>query len=196
MGRTPSLPPVRRQLSIWYEHTRVPGFSVLAHRRLEQEMVDHGFTLDAEEPDAVVLGFDTGLTYAKLWQLCNHIRAGLPYFAMHPDFNCPTETGYMPDIGAVIAFVKASTGREPDCIIGKPNALIIRALSEKTGVPVERLVTVGDRLYTDIALGQAGLATVLVLSGETRAEDVAGSAYQHDIILAGVDELLELLQEA
>ena len=53
----------------------------------------------------------------------------------------------------------------------------------------------GDRLYTDIALGQAGLATVLVLSGETRAEDVAGSLYQPDIILAGVDELLELFQE-
>lgn len=88
---------------------------------LEQEMVDHGFTLDAEEPDAVVLGFDTGLTYAKLWQLCNHIRAGLPYFATHPDFNCPTESGYMPDIGATIAFAKASTGREPNSIIGKPS---------------------------------------------------------------------------
>ena len=54
---------------------------------------------------------------------------------------------------------------------------------------------VGDRLYTDIALGQAGLAMVLVLSGETRAEDVAGSLYQPDIILAWVDELLELFQE-
>jgi 4-nitrophenyl phosphatase len=168
---------------------------VIGTPSLEQEMVDHGFTLEVAKPDAVVLGFDTGLTYSKLWRLCDHVRAGLPYFATHPDFNCPTETGYMPDIGAVIAFVKASTGRDPDCIIGKPNAPIVRAISEKTGVPVERLVMVGDRLYTDIALGQAGLAAILVLSGETRAEDVGGSLYQPDIIVAGVDELLELLQE-
>ena len=50
-----------------------------------------------------MLGFDTGLTYQKLWKLCDYVRAGIPYIATHPDFNCPIETGFMPDIGATIA---------------------------------------------------------------------------------------------
>ncbi len=73
---------------------------VIGTPSLEQEMVAHGFTLEVAKPNAVVLGFDTGLTYSKLWRLCDHVRAGLPYFATHPDFNCPTETGHMPDIAS------------------------------------------------------------------------------------------------
>ena len=52
-----------------------------------------------------MVGFDTTLTYAKLWKLCDLVRAGRPYFATHPDLNCPTPSGFMPDIGATIAFV-------------------------------------------------------------------------------------------
>ena len=88
---------------------------------LESEMHTHGFELVEENPDYAILGFDTTLTYEKLWKLCDFVRAGLPYIATHPDFNCPTETGFMPDIGAMIAFVEASTGRRPDQIVGKPN---------------------------------------------------------------------------
>ncbi len=181
--------------ALYLQGTPAQRLFVVGTPSLEAEMEAHGFTLDSHAPDAAVLGFDTGLTYAKLWRLCDLVRAGLPYYATHPDFNCPTETGYMPDIGAMIAFVKASTGRDPDQVIGKPNPPIVQAVSKKTGVPPERLVMVGDRLYTDIALGRAGIATVLVLTGETKAADVPGSPHQPDIILNNVGELLELLLE-
>ena len=160
---------------------------------LEEEMTTHGFTLVEEQPDFIVLGFDTTLTYQKLWQLCDLVRAGYPYIATHPDINCPTETGYMPDIGALIAAVAASTGRQPDTVIGKPNAPIVAALSEKTGLPVQALAMVGDRLYTDIALGAAGLTTILVLSGETRPEDLPGSPYQPDYIVQDLAALAQAL---
>ena len=101
------------------------------------------------------------------------VRAGVPYLATHPDFNCPIEGGFMPDIGAMIAFVEASTGRRPDVVVGKPNQPIIEALVEKTGVPIAQICMVGDRLYTDIALGATGITTVLVLSGEAQREDLA-----------------------
>ncbi len=79
----------------------------------------------------------------------------------------------MPDIGAMIAFVKAATGREPDLVVGKPNRLIVDAAAAKMGLRVEDLAMIGDRLYTDIALGKAsGITTLLVLSGETKIEDV------------------------
>ena len=162
---------------------------------LEEEFRQHGFQLVEKEPKFLVLGFDTTLTYKKLWMLCDFVRAGIPYIATHPDFNCPTETGWMPDIGAMIAFVKAATGREPDLVVGKPNRLIVDAAAKKMNLQVNQMAMIGDRLYTDIALGQtSGIATVLVLSGETKIEDLKDSPFQPDYTfqnLAGVADWLE-----
>jgi len=163
---------------------------------LEQELADFGFALDTKNPQLVVLGFDTTLTYQKLWKLCDFVRAGLPYIATHPDYNCPTPGGFMPDIGAIIAFVKASTGREPDIVVGKPNRIIIETLGEKLGVPLEAITMVGDRLYTDIALGQTtGITTILVLSGETKREDLQESPFQPDYIFENLGKLADYLKD-
>jgi 4-nitrophenyl phosphatase len=162
---------------------------------LEEEFRQHGFQLTEQEPDFLVLGFDTTLTYQKLWNLCDFVRADIPYIATHPDFNCPTETGWMPDVGAMIAFVKAATGKEPDLVVGKPNRLIVDAAASKLNMPVSQLAMIGDRLYTDIALGQSsGIATVLVLSGETKIDDLKDSPFQPDYTfqnLAGVADWLQ-----
>lgn len=162
---------------------------------LEKEFRLFGFHLVDQHPQYVVLGFDTTLTYQKLWKLCDYVRAGVPYIATHPDFNCPTETGFMPDVGAMIAFVNASTGRLPDLVVGKPNRLIVDAAALKMELPIDQLAMIGDRLYTDIALGQtSGITTILVLSGETKLEDLHGSPFQPDFTfenLAGVADWLE-----
>lgn len=160
---------------------------------LEEEFSGYGFQLDMKNPKAIVLGFDTTLTYDKLWRLCDRVRSGLPYFATHPDINCPLQDGVMPDIGAMIAFVETSTGRRPDYIIGKPNPPIVESLIKRLGLPANEICMVGDRLYTDVALGKAGLRTVLVLSGETKVEDLPGSPYQPDLVIGNVGELLNLL---
>ena len=144
----------------------------------------------------IVLGFDTTLTYQKLWKLCDFARAGLPYIATHPDFNCPTETGYMPDIGAMIAFVRAATGREPDLVVGKPNRMIVDAVAQKYGLPIEEMAMVGDRLYTDMAMAtKAGAVGVLVLTGETTAA-AAKHSPAPDVVLSGLAELGERLRAA
>ncbi len=157
---------------------------------LEGEFRAAGFTLDDPRPELAVVGFDTGLTYAKLWTLCDLVRAGRPYIVTHPDLNCPTPGGFMPDIGATIAYVKAATGRGPDQVVGKPSRLMAEAAARKLGLPLESLAMVGDRLYTDIALGQAaGIPAVLVLSGETRLEDLPESPFQPDDTFAHLGEL-------
>jgi HAD superfamily hydrolase (TIGR01457 family) len=155
---------------------------------LEEEFRNHGFSLVDNKPDFAVLGFDTTLTYNKLWQLCDFVRAGIPYIATHPDFNCPIENGFMPDIGAMIAFVEASAGQRPD-VVGKPNQPIIDAVVEKTGVPVNQICMVGDRLYTDIALGVTGITTVLVLSGEASRDDLPNAPHQPDFVMQDLAEL-------
>jgi 4-nitrophenyl phosphatase/NagD protein len=159
---------------------------------LEEEFIAKGFNLVQENPDFAVLGFDTTVTYDKLWRLCDLVRGGVPYIATHPDVNCPTETGFMPDIGAMIAFVQASTGRLPDVIVGKPNAPMAEALVQKTGFRTNEMCMVGDRLYTDIALGVLGLKTVLVLSGETQLEDVEASVQKPDLIVQDLAELADI----
>ena len=94
----------------------------------------------------------------------------------------------------MIAFVRASTGREPDLVIGKPNRFMAEAAAAKVGMPTASLVMVGDRLYTDIAMGgTAGLTTVLVLSGESSAADLDGSPHQPDHIFENLGALADWL---
>lgn len=163
---------------------------------LIMEFERHGFIITDENPDAVVLGFDTTLTYEKIWKLSDFLVAGKPFIATHPDINCPLEKGFKPDIGAMIEMMATSTGRYPDVIVGKPNAPIVNALADKTGLPPEALCMVGDRLYTDIALGKWGITTVLVLSGETKRKDLINSPYQPDFVVSGIAELASLLRTA
>lgn len=168
-----------------YLKQRQPGARIylVGTPALEAEFAAHGFRLVQEDPDFAVVGFDTTLTYEKLWRLCDFVREGRPYIATHPDVNCPTEDGFMPDIGAVIAFVEASTGRRPDVIVGKPYTPLVEALEAKLHLPTEAMCMVGDRLYTDIALGRAGVTTVLVLTGETQPADLAGAPQQPDYVM-------------
>jgi ribonucleotide monophosphatase NagD (HAD superfamily) len=100
----------------------------------------------------------------------------------------------MPDIGATIAYVKASTGREPDLVVGKPNRLFVEKAAERTGIPVSAMCMIGDRLYTDIALGAtAGIPTILVLSGETQADEVVSSPHQPSYIFQNLGAVAEHL---
>ena len=125
-----------------------------------------------ESADIVITSFDTSLTYEKLDNACRLIRGGAEYLSTHPDMNCPTETGFIPDSGAIAALVTASTGKEP-VYFGKPYRETIEMISEATGYAPSEMCIFGDRLYTDIALGKKfGVTAVLVLSGETQPEDI------------------------
>lgn len=142
-----------------------------------------GVTIDNDNPDYVLIGFDTTLDYEKMTQVCDYVRAGLPYIATHPDLNCPTEKGYVPDIGSIIAFIEASTGRRPDVILGKPYGGIVDEALAVTGLAKEALAMVGDRLYTDIATGvNFGMTSILVLTGEAKLSDVEASPIKPDLI--------------
>ncbi|MBO4407064.1 MAG: HAD-IIA family hydrolase, partial [Clostridia bacterium] len=114
-----------------------------------------GFRLTEDGPDAVVLGFDTDLTYRRLLLAHNMIKSGIPWIATHPDLVCPVEGGKdVPDTGSMIRLLEASTGKSPDLIVGKPNRTIIDAVLALTGGKREKTIMVGDRLYTDVAVGE------------------------------------------
>lgn len=162
---------------------------------LEEEFKDFGFQLVDDTPDFVVLGFDTTLTYQKLWKMADLISAGVPYIATHPDINCPTPDGFMPDIGAMMAMIETSTGKKADVIVGKPHQPMVEAIVSLSGYQPGELTMVGDRLYTDIAMGAAGIQTVLVLSGETRRGDLPDAPHQPDLVCEDLGELLAVLRK-
>lgn len=163
---------------------------------LEAEFAMHGFILTQEDPDFVVLGFDMTLTYEKLTVACDLIRDGVPFIATHPDLNCPTETGYIPDCGAMAALITASTGVKPK-IIGKPNREIIDAMFRKKPIDREQVAMVGDRLYTDIVMGHnAGVTAVLVLSGEAKEGDIDAAPAKPDYVFSGLGALRQALEQA
>lgn len=167
---------------------------VLGNPYLIEEFHEAGIPVDFEHPDMVVIGFDTTLDYAKMCAVCDFVRAGLPYIATHPDFNCPTETGFIPDIGAIMAFIEASTGRRPDLIVGKPNTGIVEAVLRRTGLKCEELAMVGDRLYTDIETGlRSGMLSILVMSGETTEEMLCQSQTVPDLKFGRLSDMNALL---
>ena len=145
--------------------------------------------------DIVVTSFDTTLTYEKLDNACRFVRNGAEYLSTHPDFNCPTEDGFIPDSGAIAAFVTASTGKVPT-YFGKPYRETVEMIEEATGIDRSEMCIFGDRLYTDIALGKRhGVCSVLVLSGETTEEDVmnAAEADRADYVFPSLLEVDDLM---
>ncbi len=180
--------------AMYLRRRRLRKLFVLGTPALEDELKRGGFTFNDSRPDCVVLGFDRTLTYRKLETATHLIRKGVPFVATHPDLVCPTEDGYIPDCGSMIALLTASTGVVPT-VVGKPEPLLVEMALSKLAFPVSQVAVVGDRLYTDIVMGQqAGAVTVLVLSGETTPEMVAASARPPDLVMNNVGALADVLE--
>ncbi len=180
------------QATAIYLHKKHQGKKVfvLGTSSLVDELKSHNIPIDSINPDFLVLGFDTSLTYEKLSKFCDFIRKGKYYIATHADINCPTQNGFIPDAGSFIELIKASTGRIPDIVIGKPNRPIVDALCHLTGVSPNQMVMIGDRLYTDMAMKQHGIKTILVLTGESKLSELENSPFRPDYIVENLTQLL------
>ncbi len=169
---------------------------VLGTECMQKEMSELGVNICDSEPEILLAGFDTSLEYGRLTMFCNLVAQGLPYIATHPDFVCPAENGFIPDLGGLMEMIFACTGRRPEVICGKPNEQILIAAEHKTGFSRENLLMVGDRLITDIAIGKWGVRTALVLSGEAKLEDVDTAPIKPTYIFDTIAELGNQLEKA
>ncbi len=149
----------------------------------------------AEGIDAVVVAFDRTLDYRKLNTAYQALVRGAAFYATNADKVCPMPDGAIPDAGATLAALGHITGREPQLLAGKPSALILQAALQSLGLPPERCLMVGDRLETDIRMGQqAGMATAVTLTGVTTREDALRMLPPPDFVLHGLDELADLIE--
>lgn len=167
---------------------------VVGTQYLIEDFQAAGFDVNEGEPEYVVIGFDTTLTYEKVRVACDYIRAGIPVIGINIDYNCPVEKGFIPDCGAISAMITASTGKEIT-FCGKPSSLALQYILRETGYQEDEVAFVGDRIYTDVAICSGNKATsIMVLTGEGTLEDLKDSPYQPDIICESLETLMEMLK--
>jgi HAD superfamily hydrolase (TIGR01450 family) len=183
-----------------YLHAHLPNvkhIAILGTPSLVEEFAEAGFISDWDAPEAVVVGFDTTLTYERLCRTAYWIERGLPFLATHPDLVCPTDLPtVLVDCGAICACLTAATGKKP-IVFGKPNPSILHELGEHLQLKAKEMLMVGDRIYTDMKMAQdAGVPAALVLTGEARIDQVSALAVKPDIIVDDIGQLGEMLVSA
>jgi HAD superfamily hydrolase (TIGR01450 family) len=168
---------------------------ILGTPALREEFVEHGFVESDDNPDAVIVGFDTTLSYDRVCRAAWWISRNKPFIATHPDRICPTdEPTMLPDCGAICAMLSTATGRKPDVVLGKPDPRMLRGVMQRHALEPHELAVVGDRIYTDMAMARAaGAVGVLVLTGEATREQADEVSPSPDLIINDVGELGALL---
>ena len=171
---------------------------VLGTPALREEFAEHGFIESDDDPDAVIVGFDTTLAYDRVCRAAWWISKGKPFIATHPDRICPTDEATMlPDCAAICAMFTTATGRKPDVVLGKPDPRMLKGVMERHQLKPHELAVVGDRIYTDMAMARAaGAVGVLVLTGETTREQADEASPPPDLVLNDIGELGALLAKS
>lgn len=174
-------------------HHKDARLYVCGTESLKEELRRNGFTVTEvlEEVDCIVMGFDTELTFKKLEDVSRLLLTrDLPYIATNPDYVCPTEFGSVPDCGSVCDMIFNATHKRP-LVIGKPTAMMPELAMVQHGYTKDETAVIGDRIYTDIKSGlNAGIMSILVMSGETTEEILEASEDKPHLVLKDAGEMI------
>jgi len=151
----------------------------------------NGYSVVDHDADYVVIGEGRTLSFEIVEKAVGLVRNVATLIATNLDATCPTAGGIRPGCGAVVAMIEAATGKKAFSV-GKPSPVMMRAARKELGLDAAGTTMIGDTMETDILGGvQMGYRTVLVLSGGTRLEDLANYAYQPDMVVSSVADLLD-----
>ncbi len=179
--------------ALYLQQIAPPGARVfvVGEKALREALAAAGFqVVEEEHADFVVVGLDWGLTYARLARAARAIWNGARFIGTNPDPVWPGEDGLYPGNGATLAFLERATGVAP-IVVGKPEPLMFQIAMQRMEATPESTAVIGDQIPTDIVGGKrAGLTTILVLSGATTREMLAGSPVQPDLVFADIRELM------
>lgn len=171
-----------------YQHPNGSAY-VIGDVGLTTALYDAGYIITDHDPDYVVVGETTSLSYERLTMACRYIAAGARFVATNPDVSGPGDGGMVPACGAIAAFIAAATGVKP-YFVGKPNPLMMRTALRTIGAHSEESVMIGDRMDTDIIGGtESGLQTILVLTGVTKADQVERFPYRPSLVVESVADI-------
>ncbi|MBO0677217.1 HAD family hydrolase [Mycolicibacterium sp. S2-37] len=174
---------------------QLPGGSayVIGEAGLTTALHEAGYTLTDVGPDFVVLGETRTYSFEAITKAVRLILGGARFIATNPDVTGPSAEGPLPATGSVAAMITKATGREP-YFVGKPNPMMFRSALNRIEAHSESTVMVGDRMDTDVVAGiEAGLETILVLTGSTSIEDVERYPYRPSRVLPSIAEAIDLV---
>jgi len=175
----------------WLSDEGVVDTFLVGTEGMREMLESSGFSTVSDDPEYVVLGYDTEINYGKLATASIHLHNGVPMVASHPDMVCPSPVGDLPDTGAYMALFEATTGVRPKHVCGKPNKGMILHKIKEIGIQPSNCAMVGDRLYTDMEMAdRAGVHGILVLSGEATREDLDLSNLKPSLVVDSVASLL------
>jgi NagD protein len=169
-----------------------PGGSafVIGEAGLTTALHSGGYTLTERSPDYVVLGETRTYSFERITQSIRLIEGGARFIATNPDATGPTVHGPLPATGSVAALISHATGVEP-YFIGKPNPLMMRSALNAIDAHSETAAMIGDRMDTDVVSGlEAGMETILVLSGLTTRDEAERHPYRASRIVESIADLL------
>jgi len=172
-----------------------PGGSafVIGEAGLTTALHSAGYTLTEREPDYVVLGETRTYSFERITQAIRLIAGGARFIATNPDATGPTPDGPLPATGSVAALISRATGVDP-YFVGKPNPLMMRSALNAIDAHSETAAMVGDRMDTDVVSGlEAGMHTVLVLTGSTSREEAERFPYRPSRIVDSIADLVDEL---
>jgi NagD protein len=168
-----------------------PGGSayVIGEAGLTTALHQAGYTLTERDPDYVILGETRTYSFERITRAIRLIAAGARFIATNPDPSGPSPDGLVPATGSVAALISKATGVEP-YYIGKPNPLMMRSALNALDAHSETTAMIGDRMDTDIVSGlEAGLETILVLTGVSTRESAERFPFRPSRILESVADL-------
>jgi NagD protein len=174
-----------------------PGGSayVVGEAGLTTALHEIGYTMSDRDPDYVVLGETRTYSFEAITRAIRLIEGGARFIATNPDPSGPSPDGTLPATGSVAALISTATGRTP-YYVGKPNSLMMRSALNRLEAHSETTMMIGDRMDTDIVSGlEAGLRTILVLSGSTRPDQVDSFPYQATKVLDSIEDVIPLVAE-
>jgi NagD protein len=176
-------------------HTQLPGGSayVIGEAGLTTALHEVGYVMTDSDPDYVVLGETRTYSFEAITRAIRLIGKGARFIATNPDVTGPSPEGPLPATGSVAAMITRATGAEP-YFVGKPNPMMFRSAMNRIEAHSETTIMVGDRMDTDVVAGiEAGLETVLVLSGSTAAADVSRFPFRPSRILDSIADVIDLV---
>jgi len=169
---------------------------LVGDQRLETILEDTAveLTSDPEAAEVVLGSFDREFSFGTLWESLKALEGDIPFYGTDPDVTIPIDEGEIPGTGAILAAMEAVAGREPDAILGKPSSIAATAAIDRLDADPANTLVVGDRLNTDIALGnRAGMETALVLTGVTDRAALADASIEPDHVLESLATVETLL---
>jgi len=169
---------------------------VIGEAGLTTALHEAGYTLTDRAPDYVVLGETRTYSFERITTAIRLIAAGARFIATNSDATGPAPDGPLPATGAVAALISRATGVEP-YFVGKPNPLMMRSALNAIDAHSETTAMIGDRMDTDVIAGlEAGMETILVLTGLTTREQSERHPYRASRVVDSVADLLAELEPA